>query len=246
MCSLPLSSGDVTTAARWIADARQITVLTGAGVSAESGVPTFRGEDGLWRSYRADELATPQAFARDPKLVWQWYDWRRGVISKCRPNQAHLALKTLQQHRSQCSLITQNVDGLHDLIGSLDVLKLHGDIWNLRCISCNYREINRSVPLKPLPPECPQCSELLRPDVVWFGEMLDMQIIQTAIESAVNCDLFLVVGTSALVQPAASLPLEAKSSGARVIEINLEPTVISQYADKSLYGTAAKLMPLLL
>ncbi len=241
-----MNTSDITTAGRWIAEARRITVLTGAGISAESGVPTFRGNDGLWQTYRAEELATPQAFARDPKLVWQWYDWRRGVISKCKPNRAHIALKALQQDKSlQFSLVTQNVDGLHDLVGSLDVLKLHGDIWNLRCTCCSYNETNRNVPLEHLPPTCPKCNAHLRPDVVWFGEMLQMQIIQSAIESAVNCDLFLVIGTSALVQPAASLPLEAKFSGAKVIEINLEPTAISQYTDLSLYGAAAKLMPLI-
>ena len=242
-----MSSDDlVTIASSWITDACQVTVLTGAGISAESGVPTFRGADGLWRNFRAEELATPAAFARDPNLIWQWYDWRREVISKCQPNAAHAALKALEQQKSGFCLITQNVDGLHDQAGSVHILKLHGDIWNLRCVRCDYNAINRHVPLHALPPKCPKCSQLLRPDVVWFGEMLDARILQAAMKSAVQCDLFVVIGTSALVQPAASLPLEAKSSGAKVIEINLEPTALSQYADMSLNGAAAKIVPLLI
>lgn len=241
-----MNQEDVVMARDWIAAAQSIAVLTGAGISAASGVPTFRGSDGLWRNFRAEDLATPEAFARDPKLVWQWYDWRRGLVSACKPNPAHIALTELQRQNPRFKLITQNVDGLHDLAGTEGALKLHGDLWHLRCTGCDHRGMSREVPLVPLPPLCPQCGGLLRPDVVWFGEMLDEQVWQDARENAGQCDLFLVIGTSAVVQPAASLPMEAHSSGAKVIEVNLEPTPLSASADLSLLGTAAEVVPALL
>lgn len=233
---------DIAVARDWVAAARSIAVLSGAGISAESGVPTFRGGDGLWRRYRAEDLAVPEAFARNPKLVWEWYDWRRNLIAECKPNLAHTALAEIEKKANAFTLITQNVDGLHDLAGSRNVLKIHGDLWNLRCTRCDRVRTNRAVPLAPLPPCCGDCGGLLRPDVIWFGEMLNPAVLHAAWEAAEQCDLFLAVGTSALVEPAASLPLAAKTAGARLIEINLEETSLSSRTDVSLRGRAAEVL----
>lgn len=227
---------------RWLQTASRTTVLTGAGISAESGIPTFRGDQGLWRNYKAEELATPQAFRKNPDLVWEWYDWRRSLIAQCAPNLAHYALAELQRKQPGFVLITQNVDGLHDLAGSLGTLKLHGDIWGLRCPHCDFREINRQTPLRPLPPRC-TCGQILRPDVVWFGEALPAETLATAWNCAQSADLFLAIGTSALVQPAASLPLAARPGSARLVEINLEQTPLSRRADLSLPCAAADILP---
>ena len=242
--SNPSIAGNLITARQWLSEAERVAVLTGAGISAESGVPTFRGTGGLWREYRPEDLATPDAFARDPKLVWDWYDWRRGLIAGTEPNAGHHALARMEQRLPRFSLITQNVDGLHDLAGSRRVHKLHGDIWELRCTVCAHRGINRAVPLPEIPPRC-ACGALLRPGVVWFGEMLPAEVLEQAWADASACDLFLVVGTSALVHPAAALPKAAAARGARVIEINTEETSISGSADLVLRGTAAALLPAL-
>ncbi len=230
---------------QWLRGAESVVVLTGAGISAESGVPTFRGEGGLWRRFRAEDLATPEAFGRDPKLVWEWYDWRRSVVAEVRPNPGHYALARLQEGRVGFSLITQNVDGLHDLAGSIGPLKLHGDIWEVRCTRCSFKGVNREVPLPEIPPRC-GCGALLRPDIVWFGESLPAGVIEAAWNLSEQADLFLVVGTSALVQPAASLPLAAKRCGARLVEINPDRTPITPQADIHLSGPAGEILPLLL
>lgn len=219
-----------------------VVVLTGAGISAESGVPTFRGEDGLWRQYRAEELATPWAFERNPALVWQWYDWRRGLIADCEPNAAHRVLVEMQEHCQDFLLITQNVDGLHQRAGSSQVLELHGNIWQVRCTVENTVFNNHDVPLPEIPPAC-SCGALLRPHVVWFGESLDLHTINAAYRAAESCQLMLVVGTSALVQPAATLPAIAKEKGAYVIEVNLERTPLSPWADDVVLGPAAVELP---
>jgi NAD-dependent deacetylase len=226
-----------------LARAEAVTVLTGAGVSAESGVPTFRGEDGLWRKYRAEELAAPQAFARDPALVWEWYDWRRGLISRCDPNPAHRAIARLERLFPSFLLITQNVDGLHRRAGSTNMVELHGNLWRMRCTGGCPAAENLDVPLEPLPPVCGKCGEMLRPDVVWFGEGLDGDILERAFAAAGACDAMVVVGTSAVVQPAASLPLMAKGNDAAVIEVNIEPTPLSHSADFSLIGRASHVLP---
>ena len=231
-------------ARRWLQTTADVTVLTGAGISAESGIPTFRGEQGLWRSYRAEDLATARAFRRNPALVWEWYDWRRCLIAKKKPNAGHRALVKMQQEAREFCLITQNVDGLHDLAGSVGTLKLHGDLWNLRCTHCGFSGSNRQTPLRPLPPRC-DCGTVLRPDVVWFGEALPTATLTAAWRRTQTTGLFLVIGTSALVQPAASLPLAAKQQGARLVEVNLERTGLSQLADICLLGAAAQLLPLL-
>jgi NAD-dependent deacetylase len=241
-----MSSPDpISTVTTWIQESQRLVVLTGAGISAESGVPTFRGSGGLWRSFRAEDLATPEAFARDPRLVWEWYDWRRGKVAQTQPNPGHLALAKLERIKSDFSLITQNVDGLHDLAGSSRPLKLHGDIWELRCTSCSYKGVNRDVPLTAIPPRC-ECGSLLRPSIVWFGESLPSGVLEQAWSDSEQAELFLVVGTSALVHPAASMPLVAKRSGARVVEINLEPTAISDQVDISLMGRSGELLPQLI
>ena len=233
---------DLENARRWLAEAGRLCVLTGAGISAESGVPVFRGPGGLWRQYRAEELATPEAFASDPRLVWEWYDWRRSVVARAEPNAGHLALVELERRAADFTLITQNVDGLHERAGSRRVLKLHGDLWTLRCTGCGAESENRAVPLPEIPPRC-ECGALLRPGVVWFGEALPADVLEAAFSAAGRAEVFLVVGTSAVVQPAASLPLTAKQAGARLIEVNLEPTPLSALAEASFHGPAGELLP---
>lgn len=230
----------------FVTQAKSICVLTGAGVSHESGIPTFRGEDGLWRTYRAEDLATPEAFASNPMLVWEWYAWRRELIHRAQPNAAHLALADWEQRQAatpgrRFTLLTQNVDGLHERAGSRNVLCLHGDIWRLECPSCGASRRDESVPLDPFPPRCP-CNALMRPGVVWFGEPLPAAAWQRAAEAARSCDLFLVIGTSALVQPAASLPLLGKQNGARLVEINPFPTPLTELADTVVRGKAAEVL----
>jgi len=228
-----------------IADAKSVVVLTGAGVSAESGVPTFRGADGLWRRHRAEDLATPEAFAQDAALVWTWYDWRRQLIAGCRPNPAHTAIAALESRVVDFLLITQNVDGLHRRAGSRRLVELHGNLWRVRCPADGTVVENLEVPLASLPPRC-ACGAVLRPNVVWFGEALPTDAIQRAYHAAESCDLMLVVGTSALVQPAATLPIMAKARGAYLAEVNLEPTPLSAVADESHHGRAGEILPILL
>ncbi len=225
--------------------ARRVAVLTGAGVSAESGVPTFRGTEGLWRRYRAEDLATPEAFQRDPGLVWEWYDWRRQRIARCRPNPAHHAIAWLERRAPEFLLITQNVDGLHRRAGSVRMVELHGSLWRVRCLAEGKTAENLEVPLRPIPPRC-ACGGLLRPDVVWFGETLPAEALHAAFGAAESCDLFFVVGTSALVQPAAWLPVIARRRGAYVVEVNLEPTPLTSLAHESHQGKAGALLPELL
>jgi NAD-dependent deacetylase len=215
-------------AARLTRGAR-ITVLTGAGVSAASGVPTFRGPGGLWRNFRPEDLATPQAFARDPRLVWEWYDWRRGLIAACRPNRAHDVLAAWSRRFPRFTLITQNVDGLHETAGTKEVVRMHGSIWHVRCArpcpagAAPWRDDSGSH-------TCPHCGGLARPAVVWFGEMLDPAVVARA-GAATDCDVFLAVGTSAIVYPAAGLLHDARERGAFTVEINPEATDASQLVD---------------
>ncbi len=229
----------------WLAEAERVVVLTGAGISAESGVPTFRGTGGLWRQHRPEDLATPEAFARGPRLVWEWYDWRRARVAQAEPNRGHLALAQLERRVPDFTLITQNVDGLHQRAGSRCVLKLHGDIWTLHCLGCGLEETNHDVPLREIPPRC-SCGGLFRPGVVWFGEALPADVLRHAMEAAAHAQVFLVVGTSAVVQPAASLPLLAQQNGAQLVEVNLEETPLSAQADASFWGKAGELLPRLL
>jgi len=228
-----------------LASARHVTVLTGAGISADSGVPTFRGADGLWRNFRAEDLATPEAFERDPQLVWEWYNWRREILATKTPNDAHHALVRLEERANDFHLITQNVDGLHRLAGSRQIFELHGDIWKVRCTSCRLVTDNRDVPLSLLP-HCRTCGGLLRPHIVWFGEALDGQILANSFRGAESCDVMIIVGTSGLVYPAAMLIPAAAANGAFVIEINLDSTPNSPDAVLSIQGRAKDIVPLLL
>ncbi len=229
-----------------IKNSKRVSALTGAGVSAESGVPTFRGSDGLWNNYRAEELATPQAFKRDPNLVWRWYDWRRTLLAPLRPNDGHYALSQMEKFYDDFTLVTQNVDGLHRMAGSKTPVELHGNIWLMRCVSEGTVTENRNAPLVAMPPVCNDCGGLLRPHIVWFGESLDEDILTRAFRAAEQCDLFFVIGTSGVVQPSASLASIAQQNSATVIEINLEPTPITDVADATLLGPSAKIMPELL
>lgn len=225
----------------WVEMASSIAVLTGAGISAESGIPTFRGAAGLWKQFRPEDLATPRAFQRDPQMVWEWYDWRRGLIHKAAPNPGHLALAALEQRTPSFTLVTQNVDGLHQAAGSRCVVEVHGSIWTLRCTACGNRWEDRRVPL-PLLPHC-ECGAVARPGVVWFGESLPREAWLAAEEAAQKCDVFLVVGTSAAVYPAAGLVDVARSGGAKVVEINLERTSISETVDCAITGPAGEILP---
>ncbi|MCO6450176.1 MAG: NAD-dependent deacylase [Caldilineales bacterium] len=209
----------------------RIAVLTGAGISAGSGVPTFRDAEGsLWRQYNPQELATPQAFRRDPALVWEFYDWRRQRLADSQPNAAHLALAEMDALLPEFTLVTQNIDGLHALAGSKRALYLHGDIWAMRCTRCDHKERNRQTPLDPLPPICPQCGRLLRPDVVWFGEALNPAVLYHAWDVFEQAELALVVGTSAVVYPAAQLPLLTLQNLGSVLEFNTMRTPLSEAA----------------
>jgi NAD-dependent deacetylase len=222
--------------------ATRITALTGAGVSAASGIPTFRGPDGLWRKVRAETLATPDAFAHDPKLVWEWYDWRRGMITGAQPNAAHDVLARWTQARPGFTLITQNVDGLHERAGADPILRLHGSIWHVRCArpcANGARDwLDTTVPQPKLPPACPHCGAYVRPGVIWFGEPLDPAIVRAATDAAISSDVFLTIGTSSVVYPAAGLVHEARRRGAFVVEINTESTAASEVVDVQLLGRA--------
>lgn len=211
-------------------------------MSAESGIPTFRGSGGLWKQFRAEDLATPEAFAHDPQLMWEWYDWRRGLIAAAKPNQGHIALAELERRTPNFTLITQNVDDLHERAGSKNILHVHGSIWTVRCMECGREWLDLRSPLPSLPPRC-ECGGLLRPGVVWFGESLPQDVWRQAERAARKAEIFLVVGTSAVVYPAAGLIHYAQGAGAAVIEVNIEATGA---IDTFLAGPAGELLPQLI
>lgn len=219
-----------------------LLIITGAGISQESGIPTFRGKDGLWQNYRAEDLATPWAFERDPETVWRWYDWRRGIIKNARPNSAHWAIKELEEMYQNFYLITQNVDGLHNQTGIKNIIEIHGNIWRVRCTRENRVFFLTDVPLKEIPPRC-SCGAILRPDVVWFGEAIPTDLIEKAHFLIETYETMVVVGTSGVVYPVASFPTIMKSKGGKVIEINAENTPISDVADVSILGKAGEIVP---
>ena len=231
---------------RRLATAKRVTVLTGAGVSAESGVPTFRdAQTGLWAKFKPEELATPGAFRRNPRLVWEWYDWRRQRVASVQPNPAHLALAEMQNLFPHFTLITQNVDGLHQSAGSRNVIELHGNITRTKCFD-EGTVITSWPDTGDVPPKCPNCGGLLRPDVVWFEEPMPEAEMERAITASTHCDFFLSIGTSAVVQPAASLPFEAIRNGATAVEINPQPTPFTPEAHFVLAGNAGWILPELL
>lgn len=260
------SSASLQIVADWITNCRNITVLTGAGISAESGVPTFRrGAEAarsaaekdeptpLWEKYDPTELASPQGFRKHPELVWQWYDWRRRLVEGVEPNAGHLALAQIEKLIAPrpFTLITQNVDRLHHRAGSQNILELHGNITTFRCFDHGHQA--SEVPYKlSEPPICNAdsgsasssgCSSRLRPNVVWFGEQLDPATLEASMQAARQCDLFIVIGTSALVQPAISLPYVAQGNGAKLVEINIERTPLSDYVDVFLSGKSGSILP---
>jgi len=226
--------------------AQRVAVLTGAGVSAESGVPTFRDAlTGLWANFKPEQLATPIAFRREPRLVWEWYAWRRELVAKANPNPAHLALVEWEKRVPSFTLITQNVDDLHRRAGSRNVIELHGNITRTKCFDENV--IVTSWPdTAEIPPRCPRCGGHLRPDVVWFGEAMPEEETSRAFATSAQCDVFLSIGTSAVVYPAASLPFHALEHGTTVVEINPDPTPLTDKADYVLTGAAGVILPDLL
>jgi NAD-dependent deacetylase len=277
-----MESSELESARRLLAAAPEVLVVTGAGVSADSGVPTFRGPRGLWKRHRPEELATPQAFARDPRLVWEWYGWRRARVAACHPNPAYYALARWARRRQGVRIVTQNVDGLHSLAAEeltaeevtsdgassaavpsagspgpaspdhadpASPLELHGSLFRVRCTACPERYAHRNrIDAKDTDslPVCRTCGTLVRPDVVWFGEALPSNVLGEAFRLAERADACLVIGTSAVVQPAASLPAVARSGGGSVIEVNPEPTPLSGLATVSLRAGAAEAIPSLL
>lgn len=233
-------------------DADHVVVLTGAGISAESGVPTFRGADGLWKTYRAEDLANPEAFAHDPRLVWEWYGWRRTLVAACVPNAAHRAIASAARERPGFRVVTQNVDGLHAQAsgaGGPRPLELHGSLVRTRCTRCEQRWDDRqpvdATSMATLP-RCAACGGLARPDVVWFGEALDPDVLDEATRLASAADVCLVVGTSAVVYPAAGLANVTRHAGGRVIEVNIAETPLTGAATIAIRGTAVDMIPRLL
>ncbi len=226
-----------------LSTARHIAVLTGAGVSAESGIPTFRdAQVGLWAQYRPEDLATPEAFVRNPKRVWDWYAWRREIVGKSRPNPGHYALAEMQKRVAQFELITQNVDGFHQLSGSTDVIELHGNIFRTKCFQ-EDTVVEKWMDMGITPPLCIECGGFLRPDVVWFGESLPPAALDAATRAAVSCDVFFSIGTSGLVEPAASLARIALEQGAMVVEINATETPLTRSATFALQGMSGQILP---
>ncbi|WP_420635407.1 SIR2 family NAD-dependent protein deacylase [Candidatus Palauibacter sp.] len=249
-----MEQGQWREARRLVREARRVVALTGAGISAESGVPTFRDAGGLWRSYRPEELATPEALIRDPRTVLEWYAWRRSRLSRCRPNAGHRALARFFLKRGEAGLVTQNVDGLHTHAALEEAgdappdpalpIELHGAVGRDRCNGCETRW--PAEPLADSLPRCASCGDLRRPDVVLFGETLDPEVLERARLLAERADLCLVVGTSAVVYPAAALPLATRESGGHIVEVNVRSTALTEAATVALRGEAGTVLPALL
>ncbi len=244
-----MSDAPLTKAARALTSAKHAIAFTGAGISAESGIPTFRGsgKDSLWSRFKPEELATPEAFERDPRRVWEWYVWRMNLIMRARPNPGHEALAKLEGLGIIKAVVTQNVDGLHQRAGSRRVVELHGSIWRVKCSNpaCTFKA-RISEPPEEIPPKCPSCGHYLRPDVVWFGEPLPQDAWREAVSLAKVSDAVLVIGTSGAVYPAAYIPLIVKEGGGTVIEVNVAESSITPYADIFLKGRAGDVLPRLL
>lgn len=222
-----------------------ITILTGAGVSAESGVPTFRGKEGLWKDQDVAKLASQESLKDNPEQFWEFYNWRREKLKSVKPNLGHYALVDLEQRFAEFTLITQNVDNLHRVAGNKNIIELHGNIWQTRCNDCGHEVAYEQLVSDKEVPHCPKCSGLMRPGVVLFGESLPQKAIRAAQEAAATCEIIFSIGTSSLVEPAASLPYIAKGNGAYLIEINTERTPLSEHADEVVLGKAGKVLPFL-
>ena len=224
-------------------NAGSVVAFTGAGMSAESGVPTFRGEDGIWKKFKPEELASFDAFIRNPGLVWDWYRYRKNTIMSIQPNPGHFALAEMEKLLPQFTVVTQNIDNLHRRAGSRTVYELHGNIERNYCIGCGMNYSDDTIPAFDSAPRCARCGGLIRPDVVWFGEVLPVEEWNASATAAEHADVFLSIGTSAVVYPAASLPVVAKRVGAYIVEINIEPTELSHQMDEVLLGKSGDLLP---
>ncbi|MEX1362036.1 MAG: NAD-dependent deacylase [Nannocystaceae bacterium] len=227
-----------------VRDFGSVVFFTGAGMSAASGVPTYRGKGGIWKEYDYETCACQQAFERDPERVWEFHDYRRGIVSQCSPNAGHEAIARCERARPEAiTVVTQNIDGLHQAAGSQRVLELHGSLWRLRCDACGWRGEDRSAPLADI--RCPQCGAYKRPDIVWFGDSLDPAVLRAVGEAIAQCDLLIAIGTSAVVYPAAELPLLARRSGARLVEVNPEQTPMSAVYHEHLRMSATEALAML-
>lgn len=226
-----------------IKESNQITVLTGAGISQESGIPTFRGKDGLWKNFKAEDLATPDAFSKNPKLVWEWYEMRREICQKANPNPAHYKLSEWESLHKNIYIITQNVDNLHKKAGSKNIIELHGNIFSVRCTMCNFKDNYVPYPLKEIPPLCPKCNSLLRPNVVWFGEYYNPKILEESKNILSSSDLVVIIGTSGNVSVPVYLALDVIHRGVFSIEINPEESSITQHVNVYIKGKAGEIVP---
>lgn len=226
-----------------IQTAKKVVVLTGAGISNESGIPTFRGKDGYWKNYKPEELATPQAFKRDPSLVWSWYDMRREICQKAEPNPAHFIVAEMEKNYPEFLLITQNVDNLHRRAGNNKLVEIHGNIFKARCTQCSWKGDFLDVPLKENPPKCPVCFKMIRPDIVWFGESYENELLERIYNFLYNCELIFVIGTSGYISVPVQLAHFAISKGAFSIDINLEHSTLSDHVDVYLEGKAGEILP---
>ncbi|MCE9598976.1 MAG: NAD-dependent deacylase [Spirochaetia bacterium] len=237
-----VNSNSISIARQRIRESRRLAVITGAGVSAESGIPTFRGPGGLWRNFRAEELATPEAFKRDPKLVWEWYDWRRGICKQAQPNPGHLSLAKIETTATEFLLITQNVDGLHKRAGSKRIAEIHGNIWRARCTLCGNEFDLEETPLLEIPPRC-KCKGIARPDIVWFGETYDQDLLEDILDFLSGTDTLITVGTSGMVPMPVYLTRHAMSHGAFAIDLNPDESELSGIVNLSLRGKAGEILP---
>jgi NAD-dependent deacetylase len=225
-----------------LSSAKKIVFFTGAGISAESGIPIFRGKDGIWNKMKPEELANFDAFIRNPDLVWEWYQHRRDIVNKAQPNAGHAAIAEFENF-FDVTVVTQNIDNLHRRAGSKNIFELHGNIERNFCINCHTFYNSLEVEFSNTVPKCSKCGGLVRPDVVWFGEMLPQDEFSDSEKAAELSDICFVVGTSAVVYPAAYIPITAKQSGSYIVEINLEPTELTQFADYSIFGKSGDVLP---
>lgn len=229
-----------------LASAKSIVFFTGAGISAESGISTFRGKDGIWNKLRPEELASFDAFMKNPDMVWEWYQYRRKIINESQPNAGHSAIAGFEKYYEKVSVVTQNVDNLHGRAGSKTIFELHGNIERNYCVKCKTFYNSADYQFKDKTPKCEKCGGLVRPDIVWFGEMLPQDVFAGAEKAAELSDICFVVGTSAVVYPAAYIPITAKKNGSFIVEINIEATELTGSADLSVFGKSGEILPMIL